>query len=194
MLVADGSADQRTACTAALAADGRFAVVGDACDGADLLLKVAAADPHLVLAAEDMPVLDGVSVLPYLRRAAPRALLAVITDRPTRAAERRALAAGAAAYLRRPAADDTLGDLILIACERRRAERRESERRRTERRTGLRDRRARSRGQDRRQGARRRAERRLGDRRLNDYLLPAAHDGNGSGRAAAPGGAGRRSR
>ena len=78
------------------------AVVGEAGDGAEAIEVVGATQPDLVVLDLSMPVLDGVSALPALRRVAPAARVVVLSAIPPEA-DPGALAAGAVAYVQKGA-------------------------------------------------------------------------------------------
>src|SRR5690242_667335 len=75
-------------------------VVGEAGNGEDAVAVVAATQPDLVVLDLSMPVLDGVSALPRLRRAAPAARVVVLSAIPP-SADPGAMAAGAVAYVQK---------------------------------------------------------------------------------------------
>jgi DNA-binding NarL/FixJ family response regulator len=77
-------------------------VVGEAANGEEALTVVAATQPDLVVLDLSMPVLDGVSALPRLRRAAPAARVVVLSAIPP-SADPGAMAAGAVAYVQKGA-------------------------------------------------------------------------------------------
>lgn len=58
---------------------GRFQVVGEAENGEEAIEVVAVTQPDLVLLDISMPVMDGIEALPHLRKAAPEAVVIVLT-------------------------------------------------------------------------------------------------------------------
>jgi CheY-like chemotaxis protein len=91
-------------------------VVGEAANGEDAITVVTATQPDLVVLDLSMPVLDGVSALPRLRRLAPAARVVVLSAIPP-AADPGALAAGAVAYVQKGAGKTTrlVPDLLAAA-------------------------------------------------------------------------------
>ncbi len=77
-------------------------VVGEAGNGADAIDVVERTQPDLVVLDLSMPVLDGVSALPALRRVAPAARVVVLSAIPPEA-DPGAIAAGAVAYVQKGA-------------------------------------------------------------------------------------------
>lgn len=79
VLIVDDSEDVRTMVRFALADDPRFAVVGEASDGAAALEQARLLQPDVVLLDLAMPNVDGRRALPRLRAALPNASLVVFT-------------------------------------------------------------------------------------------------------------------
>ena len=77
-------------------------VVGEATNGQDAIAVVEATQPDLVVLDLSMPVMDGVSALPRLRRVAPAARVVVLSAIPPQA-DPGAIAAGAVAYVQKGA-------------------------------------------------------------------------------------------
>ena len=76
-----------------------FDVVGEAADGYEAIELARSLQPQLVLLDLTMPGLDGLSALPGLREAAPRAEIVVLTASGTDDNLLTAIRAGAAGYL-----------------------------------------------------------------------------------------------
>ena len=76
-----------------------FEVVGEAADGAAGIEAVRDLGPDLVLLDLSMPVMDGITALPFIRKAAPRACIIVFSGFGAGGRAEQALAAGADAYL-----------------------------------------------------------------------------------------------
>ena len=74
-------------------------VVGEAADGVEGVRGVACTRPDVVLLDLDMPGGDGLSAIPGMRDAAPDARIVVLSSFSAERMERRALEAGADAYL-----------------------------------------------------------------------------------------------
>ena len=74
-------------------------VVGEAADGVAGVAGVEQTRPDVVLLDLDMPGGDGLTAIPGMRRAAPDARIVVLSSLAAARMERRALDAGADAYL-----------------------------------------------------------------------------------------------
>ena len=98
ILVVDDHPLTRDALTSLLA-QGGFDVVGEAGDGAQALELAHTLQPDLVLLDLTMPGMDGLTVLPRLRSAAPRCEVVVLTASGTEENLLAAIRGGAAGYL-----------------------------------------------------------------------------------------------
>jgi DNA-binding NarL/FixJ family response regulator len=98
ILVVDDHPLTRDALTSLLA-QGGFDVVGEAGDGAEALELAHTLQPDLFLLVLTMPGMDGLSVLPRLRSAAPRCEVVVLTASGTEENLLAAIRGGAAGYL-----------------------------------------------------------------------------------------------
>jgi two-component system, NarL family, response regulator DegU len=76
-----------------------FAVVGEACDGAEAVRLVEELHPDLVLMDVTMPVLDGIEATRQLRARAPGTRVVILTMHGEEETVERALRAGAIGYL-----------------------------------------------------------------------------------------------
>jgi len=95
VVIADDSDDVRALLRAQLEMDGRFAVVGEADDGAVAVAMAREQQPDLVVLDLAMPRLDGLAALPLLREAAPGARVIVLSGFDVQAVAPKVLAAGA---------------------------------------------------------------------------------------------------
>jgi DNA-binding NarL/FixJ family response regulator len=86
---------------AALAAHDEFDVVGVVDNGAEAVDKARSLKPALVLMDVAMPTLDGIEATRRLRELAEPPMVVLITGEASEADDKRAYAAGAAAYLRK---------------------------------------------------------------------------------------------
>jgi DNA-binding NarL/FixJ family response regulator len=98
ILVVDDHPLTRDALTSLLR-QGGFDVVGEAGDGAEALELAHDLQPDLVLLDLSMPGMDGLTVLPRLRSAAPRCEVVVLTASGTEENLLAAIRGGAAGYL-----------------------------------------------------------------------------------------------
>ena len=99
-----------------LQSDPRFEVVGTASTGREAVRAAKAAAVDVVLMDMSMPVLDGVAATRKLRALDPAPQVIAVsghTDSLSRAA---ALEAGAAAFLTKREAHETLGETIVEVC------------------------------------------------------------------------------
>ena len=103
VLLVDDDPDVRGVIGALLADDGGFEVVGQAPDGAVGMALAARLQPDIVLLDLAMPVMDGLSVLPGIRRTAPEARVVVLSAFGTDQMVRAALAGGAVAFVHKGA-------------------------------------------------------------------------------------------
>lgn len=76
-----------------------FEVVGEAGDGAEAIEAVRRHTPDLVLLDLSMPVMDGLTALPFVRELVPEACIVVFSGFGADSLADRAIAAGADAYL-----------------------------------------------------------------------------------------------
>jgi two-component system, NarL family, response regulator LiaR len=81
-----------------LEADGRFAVVGEAEDGADAVEQAVALRPDLVVMDVRMPRLDGISAARLIRDQLAATRVVILTETDSAALRAKAKAAGCAAY------------------------------------------------------------------------------------------------
>jgi DNA-binding NarL/FixJ family response regulator len=98
ILVVDDHPLTREALTSLLA-QGGFEVVGQASDGEEAMAAAGELQPDLVLLDLAMPGMDGLTALPLLREAAPRAEIVVLTASETEENLLAAIRGGAAGYL-----------------------------------------------------------------------------------------------
>lgn len=104
VMLVDDSATVRAALSRLLASEPGIRVVHGAADGRAALAALAEARPDVVLLDLEMPVMDGMTALPLILKAAPQAAVIVasaLTQRGAKAAIA-ALAAGAADYVPKP--------------------------------------------------------------------------------------------
>jgi DNA-binding NarL/FixJ family response regulator len=98
-----------------LESTGRFTVIGEAPDGAAGIKEArrCRATADLVLLDLNMPIMDGMTALPQIREAAPKAVVVVLTMRPREQFEAEALRLGAAAFLDKALAADSLAQRLV---------------------------------------------------------------------------------
>lgn len=99
VLVVDDVADFRHLLRLSLEGNGRFAVVGEAGDGARAVQQAAELQPDLILLDLVMPRPNGFETLPRLREVAPHARVVVLSALDNRALESEVRSLGAVGYL-----------------------------------------------------------------------------------------------
>ena len=84
-----------------LEGSGKFEVVGEAANGLEGVHRVQHPDGPIDLVLLDlmMPVMDGMTALPKMRKALPRTPIVILSMRPAVDAEAEAMRLGATAYL-----------------------------------------------------------------------------------------------
>lgn len=95
VLVVDDTPDVRLLLRITLQQDPRFAVVGEAANGAEAIDTAAELQPDLIVLDRHMPVLDGVQALPSLRRVCPDAVILLFTAHADDETRQLAMSAGA---------------------------------------------------------------------------------------------------
>jgi|tagenome__1003787_1003787.scaffolds.fasta_scaffold20875359_3 DNA-binding NarL/FixJ family response regulator len=98
----DDNRSHRVLVRTVLASEPDLEIVGEAELGGECVEKAGAAEPDVVLVDNRMPGLDGLEVLPALRRALPETKLVMLSTAWTPETERAALRAGADAYVQKP--------------------------------------------------------------------------------------------
>lgn len=102
MLIIDDNADVRGLLRMVLDGEDGIDIVGEAPDGASGILLASDCRADVIVLDVNMPVMDGLTALPSLRRAAPDAAIVVWTASATEDdVERKALALGADAFVRK---------------------------------------------------------------------------------------------
>lgn len=111
VLVVDDSAVIRGLVTRWLSGEADIEVVGAAVNGKDGVDHAEKFKPDLILLDIEMPVMDGVTALPAIRKAAPNARVIMASTLTHRGAEItiKALAAGASDYIPKPDASQLAG-------------------------------------------------------------------------------------
>jgi DNA-binding NarL/FixJ family response regulator len=98
----DDNRSHRVLVRTVLSSEPDLEIVGEAELGGECVEKAGAAEPDVVLVDNRMPGLDGLEVLPALRRALPETKLVMLSTAWTPETERAALRAGADAYVQKP--------------------------------------------------------------------------------------------
>lgn len=117
VMLADDHAILRSGLAMLLAATPGFSVVGEAADGEQAVEQALALRPDVVLMDLSMPKLDGLAATVRLLAAWPEARVLVLTMHEDPGYLSRALAAGAAGYVFKRAADDALVSALRAVAE-----------------------------------------------------------------------------
>lgn len=117
ILVVDDHTLFRRGLTALLMADPRFQVVGDAADAGEAQRRARDLQPDVILLDNHLPGVSGVSALPALKDAAPKACVLVLTVSEDDADLGAALQAGAAGYLLKNMEGEELAAAIVRAMQ-----------------------------------------------------------------------------
>jgi len=112
VVVADDAPDIRLLLRMVLESNDGFAVLGEAADGAEAVRLVAELRPDAVVLDLAMPVMDGLEALAEIRRRSPETKVVVFSGYGKDQAAARALELGAAAYLEKGGAIQTLVTLL----------------------------------------------------------------------------------
>lgn len=114
VVVVDDHPDVRGVIKALLGMEERYDVVGQAADGRAGIKAVGKEQPDVVLLDLAMPVMDGLTALPEIRRVAPAAKVVVMSGFGTDATVHTAMAQGADAFLHKDA-DMAVKLLVVLA-------------------------------------------------------------------------------
>jgi two-component system nitrate/nitrite response regulator NarL len=113
VLVVDDHTLFRRGLIALLAADARFAVIGEAADAGEALRRAAELQPDIVLLDNHLPGVRGVDALAGLKAAAPQARVLMLTVSEDERDLAAALRGGARGYLLKTVDSDGLTDALL---------------------------------------------------------------------------------
>lgn len=116
VLLADDTSEIRLLLRLALEMDGRFEVIGEAEDGQEALQLAQEHSPDAVVLDLAMPIMDGLSALPGIKLAAPRAKILVLTGFDAGSLKQDALDAGADAFLEKGEATKSIVKLLEDLC------------------------------------------------------------------------------
>jgi two-component system, NarL family, response regulator NreC len=108
ILIADDHAILRTGLRLLIETQPNLSVVGEAENGREALEKARSLHPDLILLDLNMPEVDGMTVIPQLRREVPDSRILVLTMHDDAAHLRQALDAGASGYVLKKAVDQEL--------------------------------------------------------------------------------------
>lgn len=112
VLIVDDDADLRHLVNLYLGRLGGFDVVGEAADGEQAIAQAGALQPDVVLLDIMMPGMSGRDALPGVVRAAPDAMVLMLSALGSAANEEATLAAGAFAYVEKSTLGTTFGEQV----------------------------------------------------------------------------------
>lgn len=115
VVIIDDDEDFRCFAEVLLGQHDHFVVVGSAADGADGISLVNRLNPDVVLLDLQMPVLDGITALPLIRRRVPTARIVVVSAFPDLVTLVDLLAQGADLYLDKARAWEELIPALLAS-------------------------------------------------------------------------------
>jgi len=118
VVVADDADGVRELICLLLELEPDFTVVGRAANGVEAIDLVAATGPDLVLLDVAMPVLDGITALPRVRRLVPRARVIVFTGFSAHTLRDEALALGADDVMEKGLGSGPLVERLRAVCQR----------------------------------------------------------------------------
>jgi DNA-binding NarL/FixJ family response regulator len=116
VLVVDDEADIRLLTRMQLEVDDHFKVVGEAADGVHAIRLAGELQPNAVLLDLLMPNMSGMEALPFIRDAAPDAVVVVVSALPAEVHEDGACFLGAAAYMTKERLADAAAVLRPLCC------------------------------------------------------------------------------
>ena len=120
VVVADDTDDVRMLVRFTLEFDGRFDVVGEACDGREAVDLCSSMQPDALILDLHMPVLDGARALPLVQAVSPGTAVVVYTAFSTPEVAAELHTAGAAAVVTKTAKPSDLADVVFDCVEQRR--------------------------------------------------------------------------
>ncbi|MGH2820463.1 MAG: response regulator, partial [Actinomycetota bacterium] len=109
VLIADDTPEIRLLLRATLDGDGRFAITGEAADGAEAVDLARIQHPDAVILDLAMPVMDGLQAIPRIREHSPDTRIVVLSGFDSRQMEDEAMRRGAHAYFEK---GRSLGEII----------------------------------------------------------------------------------
>jgi CheY-like chemotaxis protein len=116
VVLADDTADFRSLLRLSLRRTAGFDVVGEAADGAMAISVVEARRPEAVVLDLAMPVMDGLTAIPHIRRRSPDTKIIVLSGMPATEMKQEAMAAGADAYIEKGQAPEVLAGILAALC------------------------------------------------------------------------------
>jgi len=89
-----------------------FKIIGDACNGKDLIKKLDKQLPEVILLDIEMPVMDGMETTRYLHEFFPQIKIVILTGHNEQGVARKCLADGAHGYLQKHSNIETIAEAV----------------------------------------------------------------------------------
>ena len=116
VVIADDASAMRALLRRMLEDTAAFEIVGEASDGAEAVEMTGALHPDLVVLDLSMPVMDGLSAIPAIRRISPLTRIVVLSALEPDRVREQAMASGADAFIEKCLVADSLAQRLVEAC------------------------------------------------------------------------------
>jgi len=116
VVIADDASAMRALLRRMLEDTAAFEIVGEAGDGAEAVEMTGAFHPDLVVLDLSMPVMDGLSAIPAIRRISPLTRIVVLSALEPERVREQAMASGADAFIEKCLVADSLAQRLVEAC------------------------------------------------------------------------------
>ncbi len=116
VVIADDVSAMRALLRRMLEDTAAFEIVGEAADGEEAVEMAGAFHPDLLLLDLSMPLMDGLSAIPDIRRASPSTRIVVLSAMDPGRVREQALASGADAFIEKCLVADSLAQRLVEAC------------------------------------------------------------------------------
>jgi DNA-binding NarL/FixJ family response regulator len=116
VLLVDDMADLRYLLRLSLELNGSFEVVGEASNGAEGVALASSLKPDVVVLDLAMPVMDGLTAIPQIRRVSPDSQIMVLSGFDSEMVSATAMGLGAEAYLEKSVALIDISSTITELC------------------------------------------------------------------------------
>jgi len=117
VVLADDASSYRALLRLVLEEDGRFAIVGEAGDGAQAVELSGMERPDVLLLDLAMPVMDGLQAIPEVRLRSPETKIVVLSGFAQNRLAEKAESMGASAYLEKGSSPETIADTLVEVSE-----------------------------------------------------------------------------
>ena len=117
VVIADDVSAMRALLRRLLEDTATFEIVGEASDGEEAVEMAGAFHPDLLLLDLSMPLMDGLSAIPDIRRSSPSTRIVVLSAMDPGRVREQALASGADAFIEKCLVADSLAQRLVEACQ-----------------------------------------------------------------------------